>query len=48
MVHPHVSDQAIDVGYDGKSPVVDHWYGTTEPLSRVQADEEVRNEKKSC
>ena len=28
------------VGDDGK-PVVDHWYGTTEPLSRVQADEEL-------
>ena len=22
-------------------PVVDHWYGTTEPLSRVQANEEL-------
>lgn len=28
------------VGDDGK-PVVDHWYGTTEPLSRVQANEEL-------
>ena len=40
LVHPHTSDQAGDFGDDGK-PVTDQWYGTTEPLSRVRAGEEL-------
>ena len=49
LIHGFLDDQnenkvLLGVGAyrddDGK-PVVDHWYGTTEPLSRVQADEEL-------
>lgn len=40
VVHAHTSDQPDDIGDDGK-PIVDEWYGTTEPLSRVQAGEDL-------
>ncbi len=36
LISPHVSDQETD--YDAQTrPVVDRWYGTTEPLSRLRA-----------
>jgi hypothetical protein len=35
LISPHVSDQATDFDEQGR-PVVDRWYGTTEPLSRLQ------------
>ena len=38
MVHPHTSDQPDDFGDNGED-IVDLWYGTTEPLSRVRAGE---------
>ena len=38
MVHPHTSDQPDDFGDNGED-IVDLWYGTTEPLSRVWAGE---------
>ena len=41
LVNPHVSDQSTTIGDDGKSSVTDDWYGTTEPLRRVQAGEEL-------
>lgn len=36
LVHPHVSDQSIALNVPR-----DEWYGTTEPLSRVGAGEEL-------
>ena len=38
QVHPHTSDQPDDFGDKGED-IVDLWYGTTEPLSRVRAGE---------
>eukprot|EP01052_Picozoa_sp_SAG31_P003337 SAG31_NODE_127_length_23612_cov_39.709863_3_plen_170_part_00 len=40
MVHPHTSDQPDDFGDNGDK-IIDLWYGTTEPLSRVQPGEEL-------
>lgn len=40
IVHPHTSDQPDDFGDNGEH-IVDLWYGTTEPLSRVQAGDEL-------
>lgn len=36
LISPHVSDQETDYDTQGR-PVVDRWYGTTEPLSRLRA-----------
>jgi hypothetical protein len=40
LVHPHTSDQADDFA-PGNVAVTDHWYGTTEPLSRLRAGDQL-------